>query len=183
VILVNDEVLKGYLQHHWVGSTAGVALFRRVARTHTDPDVAAEVRALAVEAAADRETLRDLMVSVGVVPSRLGAAAARVGEAVGRLRSHDRTSARPSLTDIVELEALRLAAADVRAGFEVLRAAADDDARLDPYALDRLLERADEHLRTLERLHVTVSCQRIVTDVGATADPAAAVGRTAPGMA
>jgi hypothetical protein len=166
VILVNDEVLKGYLQHHWVGSTASAALFRRVARSHADPDAAAEIRALSVEVAADRETLRDLMTSVGVAPSRLGAAAARLGEAAGRLKPNGRVLSRSPLTDIVELEALRLAAADRRAGFEVLRAAADDDPRLDPYTLDRLLERADEHLRTLERLHVVVSCQRIVAEVG-----------------
>ena len=32
---MDDEVLHGYLQHHWAGSTAGVSLFRRVAGTHT----------------------------------------------------------------------------------------------------------------------------------------------------
>ncbi|KRB78433.1 hypothetical protein ASE01_03975 [Nocardioides sp. Root190] len=166
MILVNEEVLKDYLQHHWVGSTAGVALFRRVGRTHADPDAAAEVRDLAVDVAADRETLRGLMISVDVAPSTIGTVVARLAEALGRLKPNGRVLSRSPLTDVVELEALRLATAGRRAGFEVLRAAADDEPRLDPYALDRLLERADEHLRTLDRLHVSVSRQRLVADAG-----------------
>lgn len=165
---MNDEVLKGYLQHHWVGSTAGVALFRRVARTHGDPAAAAEIRDLAVEVAADRETLRGLMSSVGVSPSALGTASARAGEWFGRFKPNGRVLSRSPLTDVVELEMLRLAVTGKRAGFEVLRSAADDEPRLDPYVLDRLLERADDHLRTLERLHVTVSRQRIVSDLEVT---------------
>lgn len=160
---MNDEVLTGYLQHHWVASTASVALFRRVARSHADPDAAAEIRDLAVEVAADRESLRVVMESVDVRPSAVGGAAARLGEVLGRFKPNGRVLSRSPLTDVVELEALRLAATTKRAGFEVLRAAADEEPRLDAFALDRLVERADEHLRTLERLHVLVSRDRMVT--------------------
>lgn len=159
---MNDEVLKGYLQHHWVGCTAGVALFRRVGRTFVDPGAAEEIRALGTEAAADRESLRAVMRSVGVSPSSAGTVAARTAELLGRLKPNGRLVRRSPLTDVIELEALRLAVTSKRAAFEVLRAAADDDPRLDPYALDRLLGRADESLRTLERLHVSVSRDRLV---------------------
>ncbi|HWJ66937.1 MAG TPA: hypothetical protein VNT31_09695 [Nocardioides sp.] len=160
---MDDEVLKGYLQHHWVGSTAGAAAFRRVGRNHQDPAAAAEIRDLAGEVAADREALREIMRSVGAHPSLIGTAGARVGELLGRLKPNGRIFTRPPLTDVIELETLRLAVTGKRAGFEVLRAAADDDPRLDPFTLDRLLERADEHVRTLERLHVAVSRERIVS--------------------
>lgn len=159
---MTDTVLKDYLQHHWVGSTAGAAAFRRVGRNHRDPDAAAEIRDLAGEVTADREALREIMRSVGVQPSLVGTAAARAGELLGRLKPNGHVFTRAPLTDVIELETLRLAVTGKRAGFEVLRAAADDDPRLDPYALDRLLERADEHVRTLERLHVRVSRERIL---------------------
>lgn len=161
---MNDDVLEGYLQHHWAGSTAGVAAFRRVGRTHGDPDAAAEIRDLAIEVAADRESLRAIMLSVGVTPSVLGAASARAGEFLGRFKPNGRVVRRSPLTDVVELEMLRLAVTGKRAGFEVLRAAADEDPRLDAFTLDRLLERGEEHLRTLERLHVLVSRSRIVAE-------------------
>lgn len=159
---MNDEVLKGYLQHHWVGSTAGAAAFRRVGRNHHDPGAAAEIRQLAGEVASDREALRRIMLSVGVKPSVVGTTMARVGEVAGRLKPNGHLFHRAPLTDVVELEALRLAAASKRAGFEVLRASADDDQRLDGEEIDRLLDRAEEHQRTLDRLHVQVSRERIV---------------------
>jgi hypothetical protein len=159
---VDDEVLTGYLQHHWAGSTAGVAAFRRVGRNLPDTQAAAEIRDLAGEVAADREALRVMMRRVGTRPSVIGTTLARVGELLGRLKPNGSLVHRTPLTDVVELETLRLAVTGKRAGFEVLRAAADDDQRLDPFALDRLLARADEHLRTLERLHVTVSRDRLV---------------------
>lgn len=161
---MNDEVLKAYLQHHWVGSTAGVHAFRRVGRNHGDPDAAAEIRDLAGEVAADREALREIMRSVGVSPSVVGTTAARAGELLGRLKPNGHLFTRAPLTDIVELETLRLAVCGKLAGFEVLRAAADDDPRLDPYTLDRLIERGRDHVRTLDRLHVRVSRDRILAD-------------------
>ncbi len=159
---MNDEVLKGYLQHHWVGSTAGAAAFRRVGRNHHDPGAAAEIRQLASEVASDREALRRIMHSVGVKPSLVGTTMARVGEIAGRFKPNGRLFTRGPLTDVVELEALRLAVTGKRAGFEVLRASADADGRLDAHEIDRLLSRAEEHQRTLERLHVQVSRERIV---------------------
>ena len=161
---MNDEVLKGYLQHHWTVCTAGVALFRRVGRSFSDTTVAEEVRALGTEAAADRESLAAVMRSVGVSPSAFGATAARTAELLGRLKPNGRIVRRSPLTDVIELEMLRVAVTSKRAAFEVLRVAADDDARLDPYALDRLVERADESLRTLERLHVSVSRDRMLAE-------------------
>ncbi|HWJ10207.1 MAG TPA: hypothetical protein VNS46_12575 [Nocardioides sp.] len=158
---MNDTVLKAYLQHQWVGSTAGAAAFKRVGRHHKDPDAAAEIRDLSVEVSADRQSLREVMRSVGVHPSLVGTVAARAGELVGRLKPNGRIFTRPPLTDVVELEALRLMAASKEAGFEVLRGAADDDPRLDPYTLDRLLERAHVQVRTLERLHGRVSHDRL----------------------
>ncbi|GAA1514051.1 hypothetical protein [Nocardioides humi] len=159
---MDDEVLHGYLQHHWVGSTAGVSLFQRVARSHGDPAAATVVGELGEEVAGERETLRGLMTAVGVRPSRVGALAARAGEVAGRLKPNGRVLSRSPLTDVLELEALRDAVYGKRGGWEVLRSVADDDPRLDAALLDDLLARSDRQLERLQGLHVGVSRKRLL---------------------
>lgn len=159
---MDDEVLHGYLQHHWAGSTAGVSLFRRVAGTHTIAEVAAALAGLADEVADERETLRGIMHDVGTSPSTLGTVAARVGAELGRLKPNGRILTRAPLTDLVEIEALRIAVWGKRSGWDALRAVADDDPRLDAALLDDLVDRSDRQLATLAQLHLTTARQRIL---------------------
>lgn len=160
---MDDEVLHGYLQHHWVGSTAGVALFERVARTHGVVEVATAVGQLADEVAEERETLRRIMHDVGTAPSTLGTVAAKVGAELGRLKPNGRILTRAPLTDLVEIEALRIAVWGKRSGWEALRSVADADPRLDASLLDHLVERSDRQLERLGQLHLTTARKRIVT--------------------
>ncbi|KJK57247.1 hypothetical protein [Saccharothrix sp. ST-888] len=50
--------------------------------------------------------------------------------------------------------------------WRALRAIADQDPRLDPDALDRLAQRADDQARTLNRWHRAVSAQVLPQDEG-----------------
>ncbi|TNM38555.1 hypothetical protein FHP29_15075 [Nocardioides albidus] len=158
---MGDEVLHGYLQHHWVGSTAGVSLFRRVARTHGIPAVAEALGRLADEVAQERETMRRVMHDVGTSPSTIGAAAARVGAELGRFKPNGRILTRSPLTDLLEIEALRIAVFGKRSGWQVMRTVADDDPRLDPALFDDLVARSERQLETLAELHLTTARQRI----------------------
>ncbi len=159
--MMDDEVLHGYLQHHWTGSTAGVSLFRRVAGTHGIAEVAAAVGELAGEVAEEREILQRVMRDVGARPSTLGAVAGRVGAELGRLKPNGRILTRAPLTDLVEIEALRIAVFGKRSGWEVLRSVADDDPRLDAALLDDLIARSDRQIETLTRLHLTTARRRV----------------------
>lgn len=159
----DDEVLTGYLQNHWLGATTGVALFRRVGRTHSDPDVAAEISRMADEIAADRAALREIMAAVGARPSMVATPLARCAAVLGKLKPNGRIIRRSPLTDVLEVEALRIAVTGKAYGWEVLRAAADDDARLDAALLDELRERAADQLRRLEQLHLDASQRRLAT--------------------
>jgi hypothetical protein len=159
---MDDDVLRGYLQHHWAGSSGGVELFRRVAGTHPDPVTATAVREMSVEIAAEREVLRELIQALGGTPTRLGAMAARVAERVGRLKPNGRLFHRSHLTDIVELEAMRVAVYGKRAGWQLLRELTEDDPRLDPERLDALIRQSDEQLSRLADLHLSVARKRIV---------------------
>jgi hypothetical protein len=158
---MDDEVLHGYLQHHWAGSTAGVSLFRRVAGTHAIPEVAAAVGRLADEVAQEREMLRRIMHDVGTSPSTLGTVAAKVGAELGRLKPNGRILRRAPLTDLVEIEALRIAVWGKRSGWDALRSVADVDPRLDASLLDDLVARSERQLATLGELHLTTARQRI----------------------
>ncbi|GAA3671965.1 hypothetical protein GCM10022237_34550 [Nocardioides ginsengisoli] len=160
---MDDDVLRGYLQHHWTASTLGMELFRRVAGTHGDPVTATAVREMSREITAERETLRALIRRVGGTPSLVGALTGRVAERVGRLKPNGRLLRRSPLTDVLELEALRDAVYGKRAGWELLRELANDDPRLDAGLLDDLIDRAGEQLVRLKGLHLAVARKRILT--------------------
>ena len=156
------DVLEGYLQNHWTASTAGVSLFRRVARTHGDPRTAAAVGELAEEVAADREALRRIFRSVGCRPSTVGAVAGRIGAELGRLKPNGRILTRSPLTDVLEVEALRDAVFGKRSGWELLRTLAVDEPRLDVELLEDLIARADRQLDRLRQLHLAIARERVV---------------------
>ncbi|GGU35275.1 hypothetical protein [Nocardioides albus] len=153
---MNDDMLHAYLQHHWAGSSAGVAMFERVGRSHSDPEVAAEVRQLAAEMNEDREAQRQMIIATGATPSRIAAATGRAVELAGRFKPNGRLVRRSPLSDLFELEALRDAVAGKRAGWQLLRAATEGDVRVDPLQLDDLIRRADVQLARLEDLHLRV---------------------------
>lgn len=160
--MMNDEVLEAHLQHHWVGATAGVSLFDRVANTHPDQEAAREVRTMAQEVEEDRESLHRLMSSLGFAPSRTGAMIARAGEWVGRFKPNGRVFSRAPFTDVFELEALRDAVSSKRAGWQLLHELGEHDGRIDPRHMKTLLERADSQLERLHDLHLRVALDRIL---------------------
>ncbi|MFC7472266.1 hypothetical protein ACFQVA_39355 [Actinomadura keratinilytica] len=59
---------------------------------------------------------------------------------------------RSPLSDLLELEAMRLGVEGKACCWRTLRELADTDPRLDPQRLDRLLRRADTQIARLERL-------------------------------
>jgi len=71
-----------------------------------------------------------------------------------------RPAARPvALSDLEELELLRLGVEGKAAGWRTLRALADTDSRLGPGHLDELMSRARRQTDLLEELRVRVTGQ------------------------
>ncbi|GAB3309789.1 hypothetical protein EK0264_08980 [Epidermidibacterium keratini] len=157
---MNKKVLGGYLQHHWTGAAAGTAMFRRVARTHPDRESAQVLSGMSQEIAQDRRSLQQIMKSVGVKPSRLGSLTGQIAERLGRLKPNGSLLRRSPLTDVIELEALRAAVAAKLSGWQVLRALADHDKRLDAGQLDELQNRALDQQERLAALHRRVATER-----------------------
>ena len=148
-----------YLNDHLAGATAGTELAHRMARSHGGDEDGGTLRRLAAEVGQDRTALLDLMAALGIKVRRYKVGAAWIGEKAGRLKFNGRLFARSPLSDLEELEILRLGVEGKAAGWRTLRALAGSDPRLDPARLDELIARARRQADVLEDLRVAAASQ------------------------
>lgn len=148
-----------YLNDHLAGATAGTRLLRRAARAHRDDASGEELGRLAREVAEDRRALMRVMAELGVSVSRLRVALGGLAELAGRLKLNGRAVSRSPLSDLFEVEAMRLGVEGKAAAWRTLRELAPGEPRLDAAALDHLLARSDEQVEALERLRIRSAAQ------------------------
>ena len=149
-----------YLNDHLAGATVGTELAHRTARSHGDGKDGT-LRRLAAEISQDRAALLDIMAALGIKVRRYKVGAAWVGEKAGRLKFNGRLFARSPLSNLEELEMLRLGVEGKAAGWRTLRTLADTDTRLDPGCLDELISRARRQADLLEDLRIGAADQVI----------------------
>jgi hypothetical protein len=154
---IGYRVLGIYLNDHLAGATAGTELAHRVARTHHAQGQDGQLKRLAAEVAQDRAALIGMMKALGIPIRAYKVCAAWVGEKAGRVKFNGRLLARSPLSDLEELELLRLGVEGKAAGWRTLRTLADTDRRLDPGNLDELMSRARRQADLLEELRVRAS--------------------------
>lgn len=154
-----SEPLSIYLNDHLTGAFAGTALARRMADTHPDSRRAAELRQLARDVEQDRDILVRIMNSLAVPVRRYRTWLGLAGERIARLKLNGALTRRSPLSDLIELEGMRTGVEGKTALWQALRTIADNDPRLDPDELDRLIERAEEQTHTLNRWHQAVSAE------------------------
>src|ERR1700684_2344041 len=152
-----------YLNDHLAGATAGSDLAHRMVRSHRGREEAGPLSRLAAEIAQDRAALLNIMASLGVTVRLYKVGAAWIGEKAGRLKFNGRLLARSPLSDLEELELLRLGVEGKAAGWRTLRTLADTDERLDPGHLDELMSRARRQADLLEELRIRAGEQGIST--------------------
>jgi hypothetical protein len=150
-----------YLNDHLAGATAGAELAHRMARTHQPQGQDGQLTGLAVEVAQDRAALIGMMKTLGVPVRAYKVCAAWVGEKAGRVKFNGRLLARSPLSDLEELELMRLGVEGKAAGWRTLRVLADTDNRLDSGQLDELMSRARRQADLLEELRVQAAGQVI----------------------
>jgi hypothetical protein len=143
-----------YLNDHLAGATGGTELARRVAAAHQGGETGDSLRRLAMDVAADRAALLDLMAALEIPVRAYKVYAGLIGERAGRLKPNGRLLARSPLSSLEELELLRLGVTGKAAGWRTLRLLAEADPRLDRGRLDELIARADSQLELLEDLRV-----------------------------
>jgi hypothetical protein len=143
-----------YLNDHLAGATAGTELAHRIARSAGDGQDSGMLRSLAAEVAHDRAALLDIMAALGIKVRRYKVGAAWIGEKAGRMKFNGRLFARSPLSNLEELEIMRLGVEGKAAGWRTLRTVAETNARLDPARLDELISRARRQADLLEDLRV-----------------------------
>ncbi|MET7758122.1 hypothetical protein ABZT27_25975 [Streptomyces sp. NPDC005389] len=141
-----------YLNDHLTGSAAGVELFRRAARVHRGTALGPPVASLAREVEQDHESLRRIMADLGIPAMRHRMLLGRLAERAGRLKLNGRLLARSPLSDVLELEAMRLSVEGKACAWRSLEALSGSDARIDVARLHELLRRAEQQIHVLETL-------------------------------
>ncbi|MDK9499585.1 hypothetical protein QEZ40_005010 [Streptomyces katrae] len=162
------ELLGVYLNDHLAGANAGTELLRRAARTHRGTALGPPLAALAEEVAEDLESLRAVMAGLGVPESRGRAALGRLAEKAGRLKLNGRLFTRSPLSDVLELEAMRLGVEGKACMWRALQALADRGARVDGARMHELLRRAERQIGILETLRGERSVQVFAPDMAGT---------------
>lgn len=155
-------LLAVYLNDHYAGSTAGLALFRRTARAHRGSERGETLAQLVREIAEDRRALRQLMRDLTVPVQRYKVVAGWLGEKLGRAKPNGYAVRRSPVSSVMELEALTLGVLGKGSGWRTLRLVADDDERLDAARLDALIARAERQAATLETLRVQAVTEALV---------------------
>jgi hypothetical protein len=151
-----------YLNDHLAGATGGLELARRVARAGQVPAPPVELRQFAQEVAEDRDALVRMMGTLGIPVRGYKVWAAWAGEKAGRLKPNGHLTTRSPLSNLEELELLRLGVEGKAAGWRTLRVLADRDGRLDAAELDELILRARRQADFLEESRIKAARQ--VTD-------------------
>ncbi|MFD6466407.1 hypothetical protein [Streptomyces goshikiensis] len=167
------RLLEIYLNDHLAGASSGVALSRRMARTHRGRAVGPALAELAGQIAADRESLREFMTALDVPAQWSRVVAGRLAEKAGRIKLNGRLVRRSPLSDVLELEVMRLGVEGKASLWRSLRTVANTDPRLDGAAVDRLLDRARRQADVLEELRVRAARNAFAP----TAEARAATGR------
>ncbi|MFD8023973.1 hypothetical protein ACFV6G_26575 [Streptomyces lavendulae] len=124
-----------------------------MARAHRGSDAGPPLALLAEEVTEDRDGLREVMTSLDVpvnhVRALLGVAAAQAG----RLKGNGRVLARSPLSDVLELEAIRVGVEEKEL-WRTLHTLARTEPRLGTEAIGRLLARAERQASTVETLRL-----------------------------
>jgi len=156
-----QDLLAIYLNDHLAGATGGVELARRMTVWYPVPGQQATLERLAADIDQDRKTLLGLMAVLGMPVRRYKIGVAWVAEKAGRLKLNGSLISRSLLSNLEELEILRLGVEGKAAGWRTLRELAKVDDRLEPGTLDELMARASEQASLLEELRVQAAAQLI----------------------
>ncbi|MDX6260991.1 MAG: hypothetical protein QOH84_2679 [Kribbellaceae bacterium] len=159
--MIDEARLATYLQDHYAGSSAGIELFKRAADQQSDPVVRTALAKIVQEVEEERTALERYLAAVGAKPDQLKNAGAWMAEKLARLKPNGELLRRSPLSDLVELETLRIAVEGKAAGFRVLRSLADDEPHFDTAELDGLLAQTAQQIEDLEALRMTTA-QRVL---------------------
>ncbi|MEU6218691.1 hypothetical protein ABZ845_14400 [Streptomyces sp. NPDC047022] len=146
---MRPEALKVYLNDHLAGATAGQHMSRHLAERHGSSTHSGELRRVADEIAEDRQTLLEVMGALGVPARRYKVLAGRLGEKARLIKLNGRLTRRSGLSDVLELETLRLGIEGKSLLWQTLLSLTPEKG-LDQARLRDLQDRARRQISTVE---------------------------------
>lgn len=135
VMADGDRYLAIYLNDHLAGSSAGLELAKRIRGANEGTELGASMERLVVEIAEDRDTLLELIETVGASPDRIKVAAGWAAEKLGRLKLNGHLLDASPLSPLVELEGLSIGVEGKRVLWVALL-----ETQPDRFGADRLRE-------------------------------------------
>ncbi|MEU4353757.1 hypothetical protein [Streptomyces virginiae] len=164
-----------YLNDHLTGANGVVELLRRAAEAHRGGALGTSLESLGEQVAQDRRSLLTLMADLDVPVMRTRAAFGRIAEKAGRLKLNGRVLSRSPLSDVLELEAMRLGVEGKAACWRSLRSLARTDPRIDVSLVEELIGRSEQQIRALEAMRSACASQLFAREArGRAATPHAA---------
>jgi hypothetical protein len=145
---MSSDLLGIYMQDHFAGSTAGVELAKRAAKSNEGTELGDALAVVAKEVDEDRESLRRIMDSYGARADPLKNAGAWTLEKAGRLKPNGRLLSYSPLSRMIELEGLVLGITGKLGLWQALREVLGDQYAGEDLA--QLAERAEGQRNTLE---------------------------------
>ena len=145
--------LEVYLRDHRAGATFGHALARRAAHANSGTELGRTLRAVAHEIEEDRRSLESIMAALGVRPSRMKMALAKVVHVLAHPKLYGRLTPHSPVRRVLQLEALTAGILTKRHLWQAMAAVSDALPTLDPTELSRLIARADAQIESLEAHH------------------------------
>lgn len=152
-----EKFLRIYLQDHLAGSTAGLELARRTRKANEGTTYGDTLAHVAEEIAEDRQALEEIMNELGFGADRAKNVAMWAVEKAGRVKLNGQLTGYSPLSRVVELEGLVTGIGGKLAMWRALLDIAPSEPRLNRERLERLLERGEQQLRTVEGLHARAS--------------------------
>ncbi len=145
---LSSNLLGIYLNDHLAGSTTGIELVKRAARSNEGTRLGAFLDGLRGEIEEDRDSLIEAMDRLGVSRNRMKVTGGWLAEKAGRLKLNGQVLGYSPLSRLVELEGLHLGINGKLSLWQSLRQA--NAFELTGFDLDRLIQRAESQLAGLE---------------------------------
>lgn len=145
------DVFSLYLSDHLAGATVGAQRSARMAAAHEGSEAGEVLERFCIELDAERVFLAELIGALELRPRAHRAAAAWLGEKVGRLKTNGRPSGSP-MTPVLELELMRGAVNGKQGLWETLAELAPD-LGMPPEIFLGLADQARDQRSRLEHLH------------------------------
>jgi hypothetical protein len=158
----STDYLETYLQDHRAGAAMGSDLARRLADENLGTPYEDVLLGIAQEIEQDVDTLDEIMERLGVSPSGVKIAGAKIAEKVGRLKPNDQLTGYSPLSRVLELEGLRGGVHAKLGLWDSLGELAQHDDRLDVEDLAALQARAEQQLDGLRRIHCQAARETFV---------------------